>query len=166
MLPFSPTRSISSFTGGDCQAYQSGSTLCDSKVGKSVYINTRDGREMYTQEEVRNKLNHGLVIKRFDASSSHCQDLIQKVLCLYYYPPCNFNGTLTVPVSICPEECFYVQDTCAHAWQQLEEVFSFSGEAFELINCSYPGKILDPLPHCCVDAGITMESLTSITGQR
>ena len=110
-----------------------------------------------------NKLSHDLVVEIFDAASSRCQDLIQNVLCLYYYPPCNFSEVLTAPVSICPEECFYVQHTCAPAWEQLEKLFSIFGDEFELINCSYPGKILDPLPHCCVDAGITS---TSIPGCR
>ena len=100
----------------------------------------------------------------FDTTSSRCQDLIRRVLCLYYYPPCGFNGTFTPPVSICPEECLYVQHECADAWNQLESLLGISGSVLGFINCSNPGQILDPLPHCCVDAGITMDTSTSIPG--
>lgn len=162
---FSPARSIINSIGGKCQAYQGGSTLCDDKVGKSVYITARDGTLIYTQEEVNNRLNNDFVIQELVASSSHCRELIRNVLCLYYYPPCDLNGTLTVPVSICPEECFYVQHECTNAWKRLESLFSLSGPNLGFINCSHLGSMLDPLPHCCVDAGITMDISTSIPGQ-
>jgi len=88
--------------------------------------------------------------------SAQCQELIQSVLCLYYYSPCGFNGTLTSPVSICPEECFYVQNECTGTWNQLAGLLGISGSGLGFINCSNPGQILDPLPHCCVDAGVTI----------
>ena len=65
------------------------------------------------------------------------------------------------PVSICPEECVYVQNECTDAWNQLTSLVSIN---LGFINCSNPGQMLDPLPHCCVDAGITMDTSTSIPG--
>ena len=145
--------------GGVCQAYEGGSTLCDGEIGErvNIYINNTGGN---TQSQLTSTLN-AVTSVVFDTTSSRCQDLIRHVLCLYFYPPCGFNGTLTAPVSICPEECVYVQNECTNAWNQLKSLVSIN---LGFINCSNPGQILDPLPHCCVDAGITMDTLTSIPG--
>ena len=104
-----------------------------------------------------------LINVAFDRTSNLCQELIRNVLCLYYYPPCDFNGTFTAPVSVCPEECFYVQHECLKLWKYLE--ISLLEYEFGFINCSSPGQRLDLLPHCCVDAGITMNIATSTPGQ-
>ena len=146
--------------GGFCRAYQSGSTLCDGNIGEnvSVYIS----ENVASQSELTSRLNT-LINVTFDRTSNLCQELIQNVLCLYYYPPCGFNGTFTAPVSICPEECFYVQHKCLKLWNYLE--ISLLESEFGFIDCSSPGQRLDSLPHCCVDAGITMDILTSTPGQ-
>ena len=153
--------------GGVCQAYEGESTLCDGEIGEGVniYISNATGS---TQLELTSTLNRFISFV-FDATRNQCQDLIRHVLCLYFYPPCGFNGTLTAPVSICPEECFYVQNECADQWNQLEHLLGIDDRGFgflgyDFINCSSPGQILDLLPHCCVDAGITMDSSTSIPG--
>ena len=145
--------------GGVCQAYEGRSTQCDGEIGErvSIYISNARGS---TQSQLTSTLNT-IISSVFDTTSSRCQDLIRRVLCLYYYPPCGFNGTLTAPVSICPEECFYVQHECTDAWTELESLVSIT---LDFINCSSPAQILDPLPHCCADAGITMDTSTSIPG--
>ena len=145
--------------GGVCQAYEGGSTLCDGEIGErvNIYISNTRGN---TQLHLTTTLN-AVTSVVFDTTSSRCQDLIRRVLCLYFYPPCGFNGTLSAPVSICPEECVYVQNECTNAWNQLKSLVSIN---LGFINCSNPGQILDPLPHCCVDAGITMGTSTSIPG--
>ena len=153
--------SITSFWisfGGVCQAYEGGSTLCDGEIGErvNIYINSARGS---TQSQLTSKLN-AVISVVFDTTPNRCQDLIRRVLCLYYYPPCSFNGTLTAPVSICPEECFYVQHECTDKWSQLGRLLSVPGSDLSFINCSSPGQILHPLPHCCVDAGITIAGQT------
>ena len=145
--------------GGVCQAYEGGSTLCDGEIGERVDIYTSNARSS-SQSQLTSTLN-AVTSVVFDTTSSRCQDLIRHVLCLYFYPPCGFNGTLSAPVSICPEECLYVQNECTDAWNQLTSLVSIS---LGFINCSNPGQILDHLPHCCVDAGITMDTSTSIPG--
>ena len=133
-----------------CQVYQGGSILCDYNSGKniSVYIKS-------TQSYLTLKLNKVISVL-LDATSNRCQDLIRRVLCLYYYTPCGINGTLTAPVSICPEECFYVKNECLEVWNDLETLLLETNLGF--INCSSPGQELDYLHHCCVDAGITSSS--------
>jgi len=138
-----------------CEAYQGGSMLCDNRVSESVYIYFRSVRGISTQEDLTFRLN-AIISPVFTVAYSHCQELIRSVLCFYYYPPCGVNGTLTSPVSICPEECFYVQNECAGTWNQLAGLLGISGSDLRFINCSSPGQILDPLPHCCVDAGVTV----------
>ena len=145
--------------GGVCQAYEGGSTLCDGEIGERVNIYISNASAS-TQSQLTSTLN-AVISVVFVTTSSRCQDLIRRVLCLYYYPPCGFNGTLTAPVSICPEECFYVQHECTNAWDQLERLVSIT---LGFINCSSPGQILGPLPYCCVDAGITMNTSLSIPG--
>ena len=140
--------------GGVCRAYEGGSTLCDGVVDESVKIYISNERK---QAELTSTLN--AVISVVYDTSSRCQDLIRNVLCLYY-PPCGFNGILTAPVSICPEECLYVQHECTDAWNQLEHLLALPGSYLSFINCSNPTQILDPLPHCCVDAGITIAGQT------
>ena len=142
--------------GGICQAYQGGSTLCDGEVGEN--INVHISRNVQTQAVLTSTLNNVISASAFDTVSSHCQDLIRSVLCLHYYTPCGFDAAL---VSICPEECFYVQKSCAQIWNQLQRLLRISGTDLRFINCSNPGQILDPLPHCCVDAGITIDTSNS-----
>jgi len=144
--------------GGVCEAYQHGSMLCDSQLGESVEIyfsNALRSSSIGTQVELTTKLNT-VISQVFATASTQCQELIQNLLCLYYYPPCGVNGTLTSPVSICPEECFYVQNECANVWNQLETLLSTAAPSIGFINCSNPGQLLEPLPHCCMGAGITI----------
>ena len=142
--------------GGICQPYQGGSTLCDDEVGEN--INVHISRNVQTQAVLTSTLNEVISASAFDTVSSHCKDLIRNVLCLHYYTPCGFDAAL---VSICTEECFYVQESCAQIWNQLERLLRISGTDLRFINCSNPGQILDPLPHCCVDAGITIDTSNS-----
>jgi len=141
--------------GGRCEAYQGGSTLCDGELAESVDIYFIYARRVYAQARLTSQLN-AIISPVFTIASTQCQELIKKILCLYYYTPCGVNGTLTSPVSICPEECFYVQNECTNAWNLFESLLSTSTTGLGFINCSNPGQILEPLPHCCVDAGITI----------
>ena len=144
-----------------CQVYLGGSILCDYMYNIGEHISVYINRHVDSQSDLTLKLNKFIWVL-LGTTSSRCQDLIRRVLCLYYYPPCGFNGILTTPVSICPEECFYVQHECLEVWNGLETVLLEINLGF--INCSSPGERLDYLPHCCVDAGITMDTSTSIPG--
>jgi len=135
--------------------YLGGSTLCDGELAESVDVYFTNARSVNTQAQLTSQLN-AIFSSVFTIVSTRCWELIQSVLCLYYYTPCGFNGTLTSPVSICPEECFYVQNECTNAWNLLESLLGSSAAGLGFINCSNPGDILEPLPHCCVDAGITI----------
>ena len=142
--------------GGVCEAYQGGSTQCEGEIGEGVDIYLSNTRGVTLQADLTSRLDN-IISSVFEAitTSAQCKELTRNVLCLYYYPPCGVNGTLTSPVSICPEECFYVQNECANVWSQLERLLGAAGLGF--INCSCPGQSLEPLPHCCVDAGITIQ---------
>ena len=138
--------------GGVCEPYQGGSTQCDGEIGEGANIYLSNARGVSTQADLTSRLNNIIssVFETF-ATSTQCMELIQNVLCLYYYTPCGFNGTLTSPVSICPEECFYVQNECSNEWSLLERLLGATDLGF--INCSNPRQSLEL---CCVDAGITI----------
>ena len=141
-----------------CEAYQRGSVLCDSQLGESAEIyfsNALRSSSIQIQGELTSELN-AIISQVFATTSAECQELIRNVLCLYYYTPCGFNGTLTSPVSVCPEECFYVETQCTIVWNRLETLLSTAAPSIGFINCSNPGQILEPLPHCCMGAGITI----------
>ena len=142
--------------GGICQPYRGGSTLCDGEFDETINVHT--SRNVQSQEVLTSTLNNVISFSSFDTVSSHCQNLIRSVLCLHYYTPCGLDAAL---VSICPEECFYVQNSCSQIWNDLERLLKVSGTDLRFINCSNPGEILDPLPHCCVDARITIDTANS-----
>ena len=149
-----------SFRGArSCEVYQGHSILCAYTIGENISVYISRYRR---QSDLTLKLNKfiGLLL---NTTSNRCKNLIRRVLCLYFYPPCGFNGTLTTLVSICPEECLYVQNECLKVWSTLEAFLLKIKLGF--INCGSPGERLDNLPHCCVDAGITMDTSTSIPGQ-
>uniref|UniRef100_A0A1X7TUZ9 SRCR domain-containing protein n=1 Tax=Amphimedon queenslandica TaxID=400682 RepID=A0A1X7TUZ9_AMPQE len=48
---------------------------------------------------------------------SHCREIAKNVLCTHYYLPCGFNGTLHVPLPLCPDVCRYMSETlCPDIW--------------------------------------------------
>ena len=152
---------INLIDGAACETYKGESILCDDEVGENASIYIRGG----TQAHLTSTLNSDILVSALHTTSSRCQDLIRNVLCLYFYSPCGFNGTFTAPVSICSEECFYVQHQCESTWKQLVDILKISKPDDGFINCSNPGQRLNPLPHCCVDAGITTDTSASIPGQ-
>ena len=54
-------------------------------------------------------------------------------------------------MSVCAEECRTVQTECPDLWDSLG---SSALGGFDFADCSTVGRVLEPLPHCCTDAGI------------
>ena len=88
--------------------------------------------------------------------SGECGDLISKVLCHYFFAPCGANGLLHLPLSICPEECNFVEAACASKWKIVNALLS--GAGLSTINCSATGALLKGLTPCCIDADIEIAS--------
>ena len=88
--------------------------------------------------------------------NGECGDLISKVLCHYFFAPCGANGSLHLPLSICSEECNYVQSACANEWRIVNNLLNNAG--ITMINCKATSTLLKGLTPCCIDAGIEIAS--------
>ena len=96
----------------------------------------------------------------FETLPEKCREVARQLLCTYYFIPCGRNGTMFPPPAICRDECEYFSvDLCPDEWQLALSYFANDQETFDavgvsLVNCSNPGRILEPLPHCCTAVGI------------
>jgi len=39
-----------------------------------------------------------------------CREVAREVVCYFYYPPCGNSTTFEPPISVCQDECAYVND--------------------------------------------------------
>ena len=106
-------------------------------------------------------MNQSLLSKELDARifpvlSGECGDLIAKVLCHYFFAPCGVNGVLHLPLSMCPEECHYVEVACANQWKTVNNLLMDSTK-LNYISCNATGALLQGLTPCCIDAGIEIK---------
>ena len=93
------------------------------------------------------------------ATNAKCLDMIDRLLCHYYVPPCGNSTVFEPPTPVCPHVCNYITEICEDAW---EEIFKMAQNVDEylapkgltLINCSNPSEYLPPVPHCCSNLGI------------
>uniref|UniRef100_A0A1X7THR0 Receptor protein-tyrosine kinase n=1 Tax=Amphimedon queenslandica TaxID=400682 RepID=A0A1X7THR0_AMPQE len=104
-----------------------------------------------------------------------CRDIVKKVMCTHYYLPCGFNGTLHVPLPLCPDVCQYVSEAlCPDIWSLLvtflitniadREYSKYTG--MKLPVCNDTDQLIDYLKlsnDCCSDAGVLLPRPTIIT---
>ena len=110
----------------------------------------------------------------------HCQDIAIKVLCTHYYLPCGTNGTIHVPLPICPDVCRYMSETlCSDIWlfaagylmsDQIDAQYR-NDEGIKLPSCDNTDNMIDYLnltSDCCSDGGVILPqvSVTSTTGKQ
>ena len=100
--------------------------------------------------------------------SETCMEVVRALLCNYYFIPCGRNGTTFPPQAICRDECEYFSiDLCPDKWQTISNFFEtdpfFESVGVSLVNCSNPGEILEPLPHCCTNLGIIPGKNVAVT---
>ena len=146
---------------GVCEAYMGGVTLCNSVFRAGVdlvyipYTRTRgDQRLLSSYMNDSNSFVSPLMQER-------CREVTIKLLCNYYLIPCGNSSVFQPPVSVCSEQCFHLRnDLCPNEWEQVLAFFRSNPELVALglgfIECNNTGLILEPLPHCCTDAGITL----------
>ena len=112
------------------------------------------------QSFVLNELN-GRLLPFLSGEDGECGDLISRVLCHYFFAPCGANGQLHLPLSVCQEECQYVQSACTNQWKIANNLLNSAG--LSTISCSATGSLLHGLALCCIDAGITIKSNANVT---
>ena len=87
--------------------------------------------------------------------NGECGDLMSRLLCHYFFAPCGANGQLHLPLSVCPDECYYVQTVCEQQWGVVNHLLSAAG--LSNVSCSATGALLQGLAPCCTGAGIYVE---------
>ena len=101
-----------------------------------------------------------------------CRDIATRVLCTHYYLPCGFNGTLHVPLPLCPDVCRYMSETlCPDVWSFTTSILNSTSEyrnenGTKLPACNNTDKLIDFLnltSDCCSDGGVLLPRPT-VTG--
>uniref|UniRef100_A0A1X7SSS3 FZ domain-containing protein n=1 Tax=Amphimedon queenslandica TaxID=400682 RepID=A0A1X7SSS3_AMPQE len=103
-----------------------------------------------------------------------CRDIAIRVLCTHYYLPCGFNGTLHVPLPLCPDVCRYMSETlCPDIWSffvsfltsdQIDPEFR-NDEGIELPSCNNTNKLIDFFnltSDCCSNGYVSLPQPTVI----
>ena len=104
-----------------------------------------------------------------------CQDIAIKVLCTHYYLPCGTNGTIHVPLPICPDVCRYMSETiCPDIWSftaaflisdQIDP--QYRNEGIKLPSCDNTDEMINYLnltSDCCSNGGVILPQ-PSTTGK-
>ena len=106
---------------------------------------------------------------------ARCQDIAKNVLCIHYYLPCGYNGTLHVPLPLCPDVCRYMSETlCPDIWSFVARFLNSSSidpeyrndEGVKLPVCNDTDQMINYLnlsSDCCSDGGVVLPSSTIIT---
>ena len=136
---------------GTCQRYLGQSNLCNDVYNPSDYIFTAMNQTLLANE-LDNRIFYVL------RDSGECGDLISKVLCHYFFAPCGANGLLHLPLSICPEECNFVEAACAKQLGLVNNLLRGSAN-LNIISCRATGALLQGLSPCCIDAGIEIRGI-------
>ena len=110
------------------------------------------------QELISRFLNDAALVA--GALPERCRDIAISLFCSFYLIPYGNSTVFYPPPSVCSEQCFYPRNLCPVEWQQAK-LFNDAREdliANELsfIDCNNTGLILEPLHHCCTDAGIPL----------
>ncbi|XP_019859517.1 PREDICTED: muscle, skeletal receptor tyrosine-protein kinase-like [Amphimedon queenslandica] len=101
-----------------------------------------------------------------------CRDIAIRILCTHYYLPCGFNGTLHVPLPLCPDVCRYMSETlCPDIWQFISSSFTSdqidleyrNDEGIILPSCNNTDKLIDFLnltSDCCSNGRVLLPQPT------
>ena len=135
---------------GTCQHYLSRSNLCNSIYKSTDYIFTNT-----TQSLLSSELDDR-ILPVLGGHDGECGDLISKVLCHYFFAPCGENGLLHLPLSLCPEECHFVESVCGNQMGTVNELLDNAG--LSTVNCTATKVLIQDLSPCCIDAGIEITS--------
>ena len=133
-----------------CQQYLSQSNLCNSFFKSADYIFT-SLNQSFVSSELDDRIRPVL-----GGHGGDCGNLISKVLCHFFFAPCGENGLLHLPLSLCSEECHYVESTCDNEWKIVNSLLINAG--LNTINCRSTGAHLQGLTPCCFNATIEIKS--------
>ena len=145
---------------GVCEAYTGGVTFCNSVFRAGVdHVYIPYTRTSGNQQSLSSYIDDANIF--VSVLSEQCREIGIKLLCTFYLIPCGNSSVFQPPVSVCSEQCFHVRNNpCASVWELIVTHFRNNPELVALglafIECNDTGLILEPLPYCCTDAGITL----------
>ena len=144
------------YSFGKCEVYEFPTYICNGILRHGVDFVYISNKLSSTQSNLSTTLNHKL--QGFvSIHDKDCVELVFRVMCHYYLPPCgNFTHPLP-PTSLCQEECAHIQGSCPATWEAA--TIAFTDPPF--INCEGTFDLLSPLPTCCTGAGIIGRLKTS-----
>ena len=92
--------------------------------------------------------------------SDACREPARKIVCYFYYPPCGNSTMFDPPKEVCSDTCVFIRDElCPMEWELASRHFNsiiefITNFGLNFIDCNNTGAFIDPLPHCCSNAGI------------
>ena len=108
-----------------------------------------------------------------------CNGPIMEVFCHFLFPPCGNVSVFEPPTSVCEDVCHYMDGVCSEQLQQLLETLEQmrgviigntivppEEAGLTPINCSNTGEYLEPLPHCCSNAGVEIRKSVTLFASR
>ena len=133
---------------GECVPYKGETEVCDEVLTAGVdYVFIT--RAHHTQGNVTAFIKENILSALISTSgSSHCKQLIYRMICKYYLIPCGTETNQLPPSTICPEECSAVQAECGPAW----DAASLGLKGYQFISCEDTSALVFPLPNCCTGA--------------
>ena len=143
-----------------CEPYTGVATPCNSLFRAGVdYIYIPNTRTVGSQNFLSRYINDTEFALRL--LPERCRDAAIRLLCTFYFIPCGNSTVFQPPVSVCSEQCFHLRnDLCPTEWVQVLAFFRTRPDLIRLglgfIDCNNTGLILEPLPYCCTDAGVTL----------
>ena len=142
---------------GVCEAYAGEATICNSVIQTSVdHVFIPHIR--FSQSYISFALNNAAGV--LGGLPEHCRDIAISLFCTFYLIPCGNSTVFYPPSSVCSEQCLHLRNLCPVEWRQAELFIDADAglvaNGLSFIKCNNTGLILEPLPHCCTDAGITL----------
>ena len=161
-------------TNGRCEPYyvlNTGKSICDGVYDTNDYVyipKRRLGGSQYLLRQFTEQVQSNIL-----AVPPRCQDIAIRLLCTHYYLPCGTNGTIHVPLPICPDACWYISENiCPDMWNftagflasdQVELPYR-NDKGIRLPSCDNTDEMIDYLnlsSDCCSDGGILLPQPTA-----
>ena len=87
-----------------------------------------------------------------NSNDLRCQKIVSLVLCNYYFAPCGSMKGVHLPLSLCEEECAFVQKSCSDLWEKVNHIMVQRG--IEVIICEETQSRFNGVSACCSGFGI------------
>ena len=141
---------------GTCAPYAEVSELCNNYINDTSYVYSIGAS---TQAQVDMRLSS---VERFIQSQEDqepvCVDMVARIVCNFYFPPCGSEEGVHLPLSVCKEECDYVSETCSDLWDEVHG-FMMDSPNLEILFCNQTHSRFNGFVACCSGVGIQLPGM-------